>query len=168
MSSPATNLSCERVKFLLHSRWPTDVNDVDGWLNNAPKGLLRNPPAGGLITPVTVNTHDGHVSSFNWFASYPDPAQLIEVHDNLGSLITALLGTPGIQERERGHSGYWVTSRLAIETYAHDVSESEGRRELKPTLQVNVADAALAAAKEALARALAASKRRPPPADRSD
>lgn len=152
MSSRVTDLSRERVEFLLHSRWPTDIDNVDGWLNNAPKGLLRN--AGGLMTPVEVNTHAGLVSGFYWFASYSDPAELIEAHDELGGLITALLGVPGRQERQRDHCGYWVTSQFAIETYAHDASDSQsqGRRELRPTLQVDVADAALAAVKEALAR----------------
>lgn len=150
MSSLTTDLSRERVEFLLHSRWPTDVDDVASWFSNAPKGRLGDPPAGSLITPVTVNTHEGKVSGFSWFASYPDPAQLIGAHNDLGDLITALLGVPGIQERD--HSSYWVTSQFAIETYAHDVSDRSGSRQLKPTLQVNVADAALAASKEALAQ----------------
>lgn len=152
MASLATDLSRERVEFLLHSRWHIDVDDVDDWLSNAPKGRLCDPPAGSLITPVTVNTHEGQVSSFSWFASYPDPAQLMEAHDDLGDLISALLGLPGIQERARDHSGYWLTSRFAVETYAHDISGRDGGRQLIPTLQVNVADAALAASKEAVAR----------------
>lgn len=152
MSILATELSRERVEFLLRSRWPNEVDEVDRWLSNAPRGRLYDPPEGSLITPVTVNTHDGRVSGFCWFANYPDPAQLVEAHDDLGGLITALLGVPGIWERKGDHSGYWVTSQFAIETYAHDVSEREDGRQLIPTLQVNVADAALAASKEALDR----------------
>jgi hypothetical protein len=146
------------------------VDDVDGWLGSAPDGLLCNASAGGLITPVEVNTHQDRVSGFYWFARYSDPAELIEAHDALGGLITALLGVAGRQEREpsRAHTGYWVTSRFAIETYAHDVTEDGCPRELRPTMQVDISDAASAAAREALARAAATSKRWPSPDGPSD
>lgn len=152
MSSLETDLSRERVKVLLHSSWPISVDDADGWLSGASTGRLADPPTGSQITPVTVNTYEDRVSGFSWFASYPDPTHLIEAHDELRGLITALLGTPGIHEHESDHSGYWVTTRFAIETYAHDVSEREDGKPLRPTLQVNVADATLAASKEARAR----------------
>lgn len=153
----ATDVSRERVEFLLRSRWPTDVDEVDSWLRNAPEALLMDPPEDGLITPVGINTHEGQISSFYWFAKYPDPAELIEAHDDLSGLVTALLGVSGRQERVPGHAGFWETPQFTIDMYAHDVSEreSQGRRELRPTLQVNVADTALAAAKEAIARAAA-------------
>lgn len=152
MSLLTTELSRERVEFLLHSSWPANMDNVDDWLRNAPKGRFCTPAASSLITPVTVNTHDGQASSFSWFANYPDPARLMEAHDDLGGLISAVLGVPGIQERGHDPSGYWLTPKFAIETYAHDASEREGSRQLVPTLQVNVADAALAASKEARAR----------------
>lgn len=150
MSSLATNLSRERVELLLQSRWPTVVDDVDSWLRSAPKGQLSDPPKGSSITPVTINTHNDQVAGFSWFASYAHPAELIEAHDNLSDLITTLLGVHGVQETAGVHSGYWLTTKFAIETYAHDVSETG--REIRPTLQVNIADAILAQAQEALAQ----------------
>jgi hypothetical protein len=152
MSSAASDLSRERVEFLLASQWPADVVGVDSWLSQAPVGRLTDPPADSGTTPVTVNAYEGRVAGFSWFAYFDDPARLIEAHETLASLITSLLGVPVEHEREGDHSGYWVTSRFAIETYAHDVSERGDGRQLKPTLQVNVADAALAAAQEAQAR----------------
>ncbi|WP_350353344.1 hypothetical protein ABS642_10760 [Microbacterium sp. A8/3-1] len=101
---------------------------------------------------MTVNIHEGQVSGFSWFASYSDPARLVEAHDELGELITTLLGVPGVQERERDHSSYWVTPKFAVETYAHEISQREDAPALEPTLQVNVADSTLAASKEAVAR----------------
>lgn len=150
MSSLATALSRERIEFLLQSRWPSVVDDVGIWLRSAPKGRLADPPEGSSITPVTINTHDDQVAGFSWFASYARPTELIEAHKNLSSLITTLLGVHGVQETADVHSGYWLTTKFAIETYAHDVCETG--RELRPTLQVNIADAILAQAQEALAQ----------------
>lgn len=148
----ATDLSRERMEFLLQAHWPTNLGDVDDWLINAPRHRPADTSDGGMITPIRFNTHEGHLSSFYWFAHYTDPAQLVEAHDDLGSLISTLLGTPGVQNRAGDHSGYWLTQQFAIETYAHDISEREDGRQLIPTLQVNVADATMAATKEALAR----------------
>jgi hypothetical protein len=166
MSVLATDVSRERLEFLLHSRWPTDVDEVDGWLRHGPQGLLMDPPDHRLLTPVKFNTHEGQVSSFYWFAQYPDPPALIEALDDLNGLVTAFLGVPAIQDRERGYADFWETPQFAIDMYANEVSkrEGQGRRELTPTLQVNVADTALAAAKEAIARANA-SQRWPLPTD---
>lgn len=152
MSSAATDLSRKRVEFLIHSTWPTLATEADAWLRNAPEVGLADPPGDLRITPVTVNTHDGLVAGFSWFASYSDPAELVEAHDELCGLIARLLGVPGILEHEGGHSGYWVTSKFAVETYAHGASERKGGRSIESTLQVNVADSMLAASQEAIAR----------------
>lgn len=166
MSLLATDVSRDRLEFLLRSRWPADVDEVDGWLRSAPEGVLMDPPDDRLLTPVQFNIHERQVSSFYWFAQYPDPAALIEAHDDLSGLVTSLLGVPGRQEREHGHLGYWETPQFAIEMHAHEVSkrEGQGRRQLTPILHVDVADTALAAAKEAIARANA-SRRWPLPTD---
>ncbi|CAH0168455.1 hypothetical protein [Microbacterium foliorum] len=150
--SSATTLSRARVEFLLHAPWPTLATEVDAWLKTATEGEFTDPSVDVRITPVTVNVHEGMVAGFSWFASYPGPMEVIEAHDELRGLITTLLGVPSTLEREDGHSGYWVTSKFAIETYAHDISERGGVRPLESTLQVNVADATLAASQEAIAR----------------
>jgi hypothetical protein len=151
MSSLATDLSRRRVEFLLHSAWPAGLEDVDSWLKNAPAGRLADPPAGSGVTAATFDTRGGRVCGFSWFGTYPDAAQLVEAHDELGRLITRLLGVAGREEGEGDPSRHWVTSRFWIETYAHDVSERESRT-LVPTLQMYVGDAELVAVKEAVAR----------------
>lgn len=152
MPSQMTDVSRDRLTFLLESPWPTSLGDVHGWLADAPIGRHLNPPDGSGVTPVTFTTHEGQISSFHWFAPYPDSTQLVEAHSNLGDLISGLLGITGLQERDGDPSGYWQTARFAIETYAHGVAVREDGRQLIPTLQVSVADAAVSAAKEALAR----------------
>lgn len=152
VSSLATELSRERVRFLFQSRWPADVNEVEAWLRSAPGGRQIDSAPGSPITPVTFDTHEGHVAGFSWFAGYSDSAQLVQAHDDLGRLITTLLGVPGIRENKPDPYDYWVTPDFSVDTYAHDVSEREPVRDLKPTLQVYVADTQLATAKEAFAR----------------
>lgn len=166
MSLLATGVSRDRLEFLLRSRWPTDVDEVDGWLRHGPPGLLMDPADHRLLTPVQFNTDEGRVFSFYWFAQYPDPPALLEALGDLNGLVTALLGVPGRQEREHGYADFWETPQFAIDMYANEVSKREGqdRRQLTPILHVDVADTALAAAKEAIARANA-SQRRPLPTD---
>ncbi|WP_105566915.1 hypothetical protein [Microbacterium halophytorum] len=146
------SFSRQRIERLLLSTWPTLPDEADALLSSAADRWTDGSSEGIVISPVAINLYEGRVCAFSWFATYPDSTRLIEAHDELADVISGLLGAAVFQERGDDHSEYWVTPRFAIETYAHDVSGRADSGGLVPTLQVNVADAALAALQEADAR----------------
>lgn len=141
----------EAVQEMLARPWPTSRADLDAWVRWHHLEGARVEGSGALLdwgdASGVLNLHDDRFVGVNLFLwSGVDPVELIDRFRRLGEAFDLLVGAAAERWGATGQpAALWKDASHTIEMYAHTGAG--------PCIQLSVADAALADAAEAAARA---------------